>query len=173
MCPDLNQCQLNMKPKPPAFKQVQLKDNLIRTSTYLPEQSVPPPCCNKSSVICRYLFETLSFFPALQVGVDAGWRQSWAAVMTLKLLLVDIYSTWGRLWGSTHDHIGFIHVGVQLLVARLPRCFQVPVCFPRHTHTHKQRNTFRIEICSLSASLKQKKRTSFNCFSCLPMTRLE
>lgn len=140
MCPDLNLRQLNMKPKRPAFRQVQLKDNLIRAGTYLPEHAVPPPRCNKSSVICRYLFETLSFFPALQVGVDAGWRQARAAVMTLKLLLVDIYSTRGRLWGSTHDHIGFIHVGVQLLVARLPRCFQVPVCSP-DTHTHKNKET--------------------------------
>lgn len=97
-----------------------------------------PPRRNKSSVICRYLFETLSFFPALQVGVDAGWRQARAAVMTLKLLLVDIYSTQGQLWGSTHDHIGFVHVGVQLLVARLPQCFQVPVCSP-DTRTHTTR----------------------------------
>ncbi len=149
MCPDLNQRQLNMKPKWPAFKQVQLKDNLIRTGTYLPEHTVPPPRRNKPSVICRYLFETLSFFPALQVGVDAGWRQARAAVMTLKLLLVDIYSTQGQLWASTHDHIGFMHVGVQLLVARLPQFFQVPVCSPdarAHTHTHANtlRNTFRI-----------------------------
>lgn len=140
MCPDLNQRQLNMKPKRPASRQVQLYDNLIRTGTYLPEHAVPPPRCNKSSVICRYLFETLSFFPALQVGVVAGWRQARAAVMTLKLLLVDIYSTRGQLWGSTHDHIGFMHVGVQLLVARLPRCFQVPVCSP-DTHTHKNKET--------------------------------